>query len=42
MNDGGDHMAKSEAQKKRLTLLRQFGKDVAEKRGTSEFSTHVR
>ncbi|MGN7115544.1 hypothetical protein [Lysinibacillus odysseyi] len=35
-------MAKSEARKKRLKLLRQDGKDVAEKRGTSEFSTHVR
>lgn len=35
-------MAKSEAQKKRLKLLRQFGKDVSEKRGTADFSTHVR
>ena len=35
-------MAKSESQKKRLKLLRQYGKDVAEKRGTTDFSTHVR
>ena len=35
-------MSKSEAQKKRLKLMRQFGKDVSEKRGTTVFSTHVR
>lgn len=35
-------LAKSEARKKRLKLLRQHGEDVAEKRGTNEFSTHVR
>ncbi|MGM9948592.1 MAG: hypothetical protein ACI33P_00635 [Lysinibacillus sp.] len=35
-------MSKSDARKKRLKLLRQSGKDVAEKRGTAKFSTHVR
>ncbi|WP_413367960.1 hypothetical protein [Lysinibacillus sp. 3P01SB] len=35
-------MAKSEARKKRLKLLRQHGKDVAEIRGATDFSTHVR
>lgn len=35
-------LAKSEARKKRLKLLRQHGKDVAEIRGTTDFSTHVR
>lgn len=35
-------MSKSEAQKKRLKLLRQFGKDVSEKRSMTGFSTHVR
>ena len=35
-------MSKSEAYKKRIKLLRQSGKDVAENRGTTAFSTHVR
>ena len=35
-------MSKSEAQKKRLKLMRQLGKDVSEKRGMTSFSTHVR
>ncbi|WP_431026764.1 hypothetical protein [Lysinibacillus sp. LZ02] len=35
-------MSKSEAKKKRIKLLRQQGKDVTEKRGTADFSTHVR
>ena len=35
-------MSKSEAQKKRLKLMRRLGKDVSEKRGTTSFSTHVR
>ena len=35
-------MSKSEVCKKRIKLLRQSGKEVAENRGTTAFSTHVR